>query len=256
MTTQPCRLSIIALPDFPAIAPEDDLARAIVDSCDRAQWTLADGDIVVLAQKIVSKSEGRGVRLADVVPSIAAIDLAVTVEKDARLVELILSESREVLRARPGVMIVEHRLGLILANAGIDASNVDHGDGEVALLLPVDPDASARRLQRDLSALTGANLAVLIIDSIGRAWRLGTVGTAIGAGGLPTLVDLRGRPDMFGRPLQTSELGFADEVAAAASLAMGQANEGTPVVIVRGLLHAGDAPATALLRDRSMDLFR
>lgn len=256
MTSISSRLSIIALPGLPSIASGDNLAVSIATACERAQLPLADGDIVVVAQKIVSKAEGRAVRLADVAPSSAAKNLAARVEKDSRLVELILSEAAAVIRAVPGVLIVEHRLGFILANAGIDASNVDHGNDEMALLLPVDPDASARRLRDDLSAQAGAAVAVLIIDSIGRAWRLGTVGTAIGASGLPTLLDLRGKPDMFGRPLQTSELGFADEIAAAASLAMGQADEATPVAVVRGLTYVGDDPAAALLRDRNRDLFR
>lgn len=256
MTSISPRLSIMALPGLPSIASGDNLAILIAAACERAELPLADGDIVVVAQKIVSKAEGRAIRLAEVTPSQAAQDLAIRVEKDPRLVELILSESTAVIRAVPGVLIVEHRLGFILANAGIDASNIDHEKDEMALLLPVDPDASARLLRADLSAQVGAAVAVLIIDSIGRAWRLGTVGTAIGASGLPTLLDLRGKPDMFGRPLQTSELGFADEIAAAASLAMGQADEATPVTIVRGLTYVGDDPAAALLRDRDRDLFR
>ena len=250
-------LSILKIPSIPLITAGDDLARLIDEACAVAGLALVDGDVVAVAQKIVSKSEGRAVALASVTPSPTAIELAAVVDKDPRLVELILSESREVLRAKTGVLIVEHRLGFVLANAGIDASNIDHAEGETALLLPLDPDASARRLRAGLRERCGADVSVLVIDSIGRAWRGGTVGTTIGASGVPTLLDLRGRPDLFGRPLATSELGFADEIAAAASLVMGQAAEATPVVIVRGLVFAPrEESAAALLRPRAMDLFR
>jgi coenzyme F420-0:L-glutamate ligase / coenzyme F420-1:gamma-L-glutamate ligase len=191
------------------------------------------------------------------VPSGRALDLARETRKDPRIVELILRESDEVVRTRPDLIIVRHRLGLVLANAGIDASNVaPDGGGERVLLLPADPDASAAAIRAGLEAATGARLAVLIIDSIGRAWRNGTVGTAIGVSGLTALQDLRGRPDRNGRILVSTEVAVADEVAAAASLVMGQAADGRPVVIVRGLPYApGESRSHDLLRTRELDLF-
>jgi len=250
-------LSLTALPGIPTVAPGADLARLVLDGAERAGIALADGDILVLAQKIVSKAEGRRVRLADVSPSPRAQELARTVEKDARLVELILQESQEVLRARPGVVVVVHRLGFVLANAGIDASNVEGGGDESVLLLPADPDASAERLRRALGGATGRALGVVINDSFGRAWRLGTVGTAIGLAGLPGLIDLRGRPDRSGRVLRVTELGAADELAAAASLLMGQGDEGRPIIHVRGFPYAlREGRASELLRPAQLDLFR
>jgi len=212
----------------------------------------------VLAQKIVSKAEGRYVDLATVTPSPRAGKIAAETDKDPRLVELILEDSRRVVRQRPGVLIVEHRLGYVMANAGIDRSNVDPGMGaEPVLLLPRDPDGSAAELRRRLAARYGAAPAVIIADSFGRAWRRGTVGIALGAAGLPSMQDYRGRPDLFGRPLRITETGFADEIAAAASLLMGQADEGQPAVLVRGLAWSGgDAPASALVRPAAEDLFR
>ncbi|MDM8010860.1 MAG: coenzyme F420-0:L-glutamate ligase [Parasphingorhabdus sp.] len=241
---------------MPIVAPGDDLCRVVIDAVDAAEMVLQNGDVVVLAQKIVSKAEGRGVMLADVTPSPAAFKLAATTGKDPRLVELILSETDEVVRVRPNLIIVRHRLGLVLANAGIDQSNVGAEEGAQALLLPVDPDASAAQLRAALHEATGRTVAVLIIDSLGRAWRMGTTGTAIGVAGLPALLDLRGQPDLNGRKLESSELGLADEIAAAASLMMGQAAEGTPIVVVRGLEYTADgSTARTLLRPREMDLF-
>jgi coenzyme F420-0:L-glutamate ligase/coenzyme F420-1:gamma-L-glutamate ligase len=215
------------------------------------------GDVFVLTQKIVSKAEGRMVDLAAVKPSTEAIELAGKVQKDPRLVELILSESVRVVRARPGVLIVEHRLGLVMANAGIDQSNVASTDDPHRLLLPVDPDGSAAILRKRLSQSFGVPVAVIISDSFGRAWRRGTCGVAIGAAGLPSLMDLRGSPDLFGRKLQVSITGHADEIAAAASLVMGQGAEGQPVVIVRGLTWRGpDNAASELVRPAAEDMFR
>lgn len=248
-------LSLIALDGIPDVAAGDDLAGLIVAALGRAGQALQAGDAVVVAQKIVSKAEGRKVRLADVTPSPPAIELAAQADKDPRQMELLLRETHQVLRARPGVVVVEDRRGLVLANAGIDASNVSAIDGEV-LLLPEDPDASAARLRAALHQATGVAPAVLVIDSIGRAWRRGTVGTAIGVAGMPALADLRGRPDMHGRPLQTTEVGQADELAAAASLVMGQADERRPVVLVRGLRLTGDGKAADLVRPRAQDMFR
>ena len=212
--------------------------------------------MVVLAQKIVSKSEGRIVPLASVTPSARAEELAKTVLKDARLVELILRESVEVLRAVPNVLIVQHRLGFVMANAGIDHSNVE-GDEDQVLLLPADPDGSAKRLRARFKEIAGVDVGVVINDSWGRAWRMGTTGAAIGVAGLPALVDMRGLPDMNGRILRVTEVAHADEIAAAASMVMGQSSEGQPAVIVRGLgPPARDGNGQELVRPQKMDLFR
>ena len=242
------------LRDIPLIEPGDDLAEIILASIEKADWKLQNGDVLVMAQKIVSKAENRSVDLTTVIPSPRAIELASEVQKDARLVELILSESETVVRRGPGVLIVEHKLGFVMANAGIDRSNVNGEDH--ALLLPVDPDRSATMIRRAIAARVEIDVGVLIIDSFGRAWRNGTIGTAIGASGVPTLLDLRGRPDLFGRPLETTEVGWADELAAAASLMMGQAGEGRPVILVRGLVETGEGSAADLLRPKQKDLFR
>jgi coenzyme F420-0:L-glutamate ligase/coenzyme F420-1:gamma-L-glutamate ligase len=249
------RLTLVGLDAIGEVAAGEPLAPLLIDAIAAAGERLQAGDVIAVAQKIVSKSEGRAVRLADVRPGEAARALSARTGKDARLAELMLAESHEILRERDGLVVVEDRRGMVLANAGIDASNVA-ADGESVLLLPQDPDASARALRADLERLSGVAPAVLIIDSIGRAWRMGTVGTAIGVTGMPALLDLRGRPDMHGRPLQTSELGFADEVAAAASLLMGQADERCPAVLLRGLSFAGEGSARDLLRPRAMDMFR
>jgi coenzyme F420-0:L-glutamate ligase/coenzyme F420-1:gamma-L-glutamate ligase len=220
-----------------------------------APFGLRDGDVVVLAQKIVSKAEGRLVSLSDITPSARALELADKVQKDPRQIEVILQESTEIVRAIPGVLIVQHRLGFVMANAGVDASNVD--DPEQLLLLPVDPDGSARSLRDQFKAIAGVDVGVIINDSWGRAWRMGTVGAAIGAAGLPGLIDMRGLPDMNGRILRVTEIAYADEIAAAASLIMGQAAEGRPVVIVRGLPKPErDGNAAELVRPKKMDLFR
>jgi coenzyme F420-0:L-glutamate ligase/coenzyme F420-1:gamma-L-glutamate ligase len=252
------QLTLTALDGIPTIRPGIDLVAMIVASAARSGVALRDGDILVIAQKIVSKAEGRFVRLRDVAPSARALDLAEKTAKDPRVVELIMQESIEVVRWRPGAIIVAHRLGFVMANAGIDASNVEGEDGEEqVLLLPLDPDASAARLRAGLRAAAGADLGIVINDSFGRAWRVGTVGTAIGVAGLPALVDLRGRPDRVGRLLQITEVGVADEVAAAASLLMGQAAEGRPVIHVRGFPYPRrDGSVAELLRPKQQDLFR
>jgi coenzyme F420-0:L-glutamate ligase/coenzyme F420-1:gamma-L-glutamate ligase len=247
------QITLTAVPGIPDVQPGDDLVEIIVQALERAGYPLQDGDVVVVAQKVVSKAEGRIVALKDVVPSAAAMAWAEQTGKDPRLVELILRESREVLRARRDLLIVEHRLGFVCANAGIDHSNVCAGNemDAWALLLPEDPDASARRLREGLCERLGIQVAVLIIDSHGRAWRLGTVG-------LPyPLSDLRGHPDRYGRRLRVTQVGTADEIAAAASLLMGQAAEGTPVIIVRGAPYqVGEGCLSELLRPRELDLFR
>jgi coenzyme F420-0:L-glutamate ligase / coenzyme F420-1:gamma-L-glutamate ligase len=251
-------LKVIALAGLPLIKAGDDLVELIASSLKQNGVEPRAQDVLVVAQKIVSKAEGRMVDLATMKPSAQAIALAADVDKDPRLIEVILSESVRVVRARRNVLIVEHRLGFIMANAGVDQSNVGPSDGgSRVLLLPENPDRSAAALRDGLAALTGTDLAVVINDSFGRAWRQGTAGVAIGAAGLPALIDLRGRPDLFGRTLEVSVIGFADEIAAAASLVMGQANEAAPVVLIRGLRwSAPESTAASLIRPSNEDLFR
>jgi len=253
-------LILTCLPGIPLIRPGDNLVEMIGTALERAGIVLQDGDILVLAQKIVSKAEGRMLNLARVNPSARALELAASIDKDPRLVELILQESREVLRTRPGTIIVEHRLGFVCANAGIDHSNVAGlGDGqeEWVLLLPENPDDSAHRIRQGLERAASVHVGVLIIDSHGRAWRQGTVGAAIGLSGMPGLVDLRGSPDLFDYTLRITQVGAADELAAAASLVMGQAAEGTPVVHVRGFPYPlREGSLEELLRPKELDLFR
>jgi coenzyme F420-0:L-glutamate ligase/coenzyme F420-1:gamma-L-glutamate ligase len=253
-------LTITPLPDFPLIKQGDDLATLILAACEQAKLKLRDGDIFVLTQKIVSKSEGRMVNLITVSPSADAYELAIKAEKDPRLVELMLQESNQVLRTKPGTIIVEHRLGFICANAGIDYSNVSHAadpEEEWVLLLPENPDGSAERIRMILQEMSGTSLGVLIIDSHGRSWRIGTTGVAIGLSGLPGIVDLRGEEDLFGYTLHVTQIGAADELAAAASLVMGQAAEGIPVVHVRGFPYQlRDGTLKEILRPKEEDLFR
>jgi coenzyme F420-0:L-glutamate ligase/coenzyme F420-1:gamma-L-glutamate ligase len=251
-------LRLVALPGFPLVSSGDDLAAATAQALARGGLELRADDVLVFAQKVISKSEGRLIDLATVVPGAKALELARTVQKDPRLVELVLSESRRVVRAAKDVLIVEHRLGLIMANAGIDQSNVaDPARGEFALLLPEDPDGSAARLRDRLYSLTGCAPGIVISDSFGRPWRVGTIGVAIGCAGIPATLDLRGHTDLFGRPLRITVVGHADEIASAASLLMGQASEACPVVLVRGLgLRAPYQAAAALIRPGQQDLFR
>ena len=251
-------LEVIGLSGLPLIEAGDDLAELIASALERNRIAPRARDVLVVAQKVVSKAEGRTIDLAAVEPSAKARALAAEVGKDPRLVEIILSESARVVRARRNVLIVEHRLGFIMANAGVDQSNVGPADGaQRVLLLPENPDRSAESLRRGLKAATGIDIAVVINDSFGRPWRQGTAGVAIGAAGLPALVDLRGRPDLFGRKLEVSVIGFADEVAAAASLAMGQADEALPAVLIRGLnWSAPDSTAASIVRSADEDLFR
>ncbi len=253
-------LNLIPLEGFPLVKPGDDLASLVVEVLAKNGFSLQDGDIVVLAQKIVSKAEGRLVNLTTVDPSEAALDYAHITGKDPRLVELILSECREVVRVRQGLMIVEHRLGFISANAGIDHSNVSGPWGEPkdwVLLLPEDPDASAAHLRAQLQARYACRLGVLIIDSHGRAWRNGTIGMTIGLSGLPGLIDLRGQEDLFDFRLRVTQVAASDELAAGASLMMGQAREGTPVVLARGFPYPlREASLSELIRNKEFDLFR
>jgi coenzyme F420-0:L-glutamate ligase/coenzyme F420-1:gamma-L-glutamate ligase len=253
------RLELTALAGLPLVRPGDDIAALILQACAEAGEALRDGDVLVIAQKIVSKAEDRYVDLSGVTPSRRAVELAAAVDKDPRQVELILSESTEVVKHRPGVLIVAHRLGYVMANAGIDASNVERGadGGERVLLLPRDPDGSCAALRAAFKERAGTDVAVIINDSFGRAWRNGTTGTALGAAGLPSLVDLRGEPDLFGRLLRVSMEALGDDLAAAASILQGQGNEGTPVVLVRGLqVAAPERDAKALIRPRDEDMFR
>lgn len=253
-------LTLTPLVGIPLIQPGADLPAIILVALTGSGLDLEDGDILVVAQKIVSKAEGRTVNLQQVIPSPRAQQLAQSIEKDPRLVEVILSESRQVLRTRPGTIIVEHRLGFVCANAGVDHSNV-RGEGsaqeEWVLLLPVDPDASAQAIRQKLETASGKRLGVQIIDSHGRAWRSGVCGTTIGLSGMPGLVDLRGKEDLFGYTLRITQVGAADELAAAASLVMGQASEATPVVHVRGFPYdLREGSLQELLRPHSQDLFR
>ncbi|MEZ5571663.1 MAG: coenzyme F420-0:L-glutamate ligase [Halioglobus sp.] len=252
------RLELIPLLRFPLVEPGDDLAQIISDALRDNGLILQAGDVLVVAQKVVSKAENRYVRLRDVSVSAEAAELAVQADKDPRQVQLILQESSAVLRVRPGVIIVEHRNGYVHANAGIDKSNIcrDAQDPRV-LLLPQDPDASARKLRQGLAALCAIAPQVIINDSMGRAWRNGTVGMAIGTAGLEPLYNQIGDVDMFGNVLEVTEPAVADELAAGASLVMGQAAEGCPVVLARGAqLLPSEGGSRSLLRDKSMDMFR
>jgi coenzyme F420-0:L-glutamate ligase / coenzyme F420-1:gamma-L-glutamate ligase len=253
-------LTLSPLSGIPLIRQGDNLADIVVNACQENNLILQDSDILVFAQKVISKAEGRTINLATIMPSARAIELSKKIEKDARLVELILQESKEVLRMRPGTIIVEHKLGFVCANAGIDHSNVA-GPGnsleDWVLLLPIEPDLSAEVIRNEIFSKTGKRVGVLIIDSHGRAWRNGTVGVAVGIAGLPGLQDLRGRPDLFGFTLQITQVGVADELAAAASLVMGQAAEGTPVVHVRGFPYPmRESSMQELIRPKDQDLFR
>ena len=246
-------LGIFPLTGLPEIRPGDDLPALLAAHLAE----LRAGDILVVAQKIVSKAEGRFVTLSDVVASPEARSLAVEVRKDARLVELVLRESREVVRAAPHVLITRHRMGHVMANAGIDASNIGSGGEGRVLLLPEDPDASATRIADALEAKFGVRPGVVVSDSFGRPWRMGTVNVAIGIAGMPALIDRRGEQDRDGRVMQMTLIAFADAVAAAAGLAMGEGAEGVPAAVVRGLGWAGVAQtAGALLRPVGEDLFR
>jgi coenzyme F420-0:L-glutamate ligase / coenzyme F420-1:gamma-L-glutamate ligase len=246
---------LLALETMPRIIEGDDLAGSILAACDRESAGPLDGDVLVVAQKVVSKSEGRIVRLAEVDCSPEAVRLAEKAGKDPRVVELILRESEEIVRCAPGVIIARHRLGVVLANAGIDQSNVGDAN-EAAVLWPIDPDASAERLRREIAERRGAQIGVIINDSLGRPWRRGTIGVAIGLSGLAGVADMRGRADLFGRTLRSTEVGQADEIAAAASLMMGQADEGRAAVVVRGFLYERrEASAREIIRERKLDLF-
>lgn len=251
------RVQFIPLSNIPLVKPGDNLAGFILEAIQSQSLDLTDRDILVVAQKIVSKAEGQFVQLANVKPSSRALELARLTNKPAALVEVILWDTAEIVRARNDLLIVEHKLGFISANAGVDHSNVSPASGMV-LRLPQDPDASARQIRYKLSELTGSRPPVLIIDSHGRPWRWGTVGVTIGLSGLAPVQNLRGRSDLFGEPLRHTDVGFTDQIAAAASLLMGQGAEGCPAVLVRGLPFTPDEQARAadVLRPKESDLFR
>lgn len=251
-------MEVIPLENFPLVEPGDDLCQLIGDALQANNLSLQVGDVLVLAQKIVSKAEARYVRLADVTAGPEAIELAQRADKDPRQVELILRESREVLRVRPGVIIVQHRLGYVHANAGIDKSNIpfDESDPQV-LLLPEDPDASAGALRESLAHRFGVPPMIIINDSAGRAWRNGSIGFALGTAGIEPLSNQIGDLDLFGRELEVTEVAVADELAAAASFLMGQAAQACPLVLIRGAMcHASDEGSAGLIRDPALDMFR
>ncbi|MFQ5661127.1 MAG: coenzyme F420-0:L-glutamate ligase [Gammaproteobacteria bacterium] len=251
-------LSLYRISDIPIIKPGDALAEIIHRAMQRSGEHCRTDDIIAIAQKIVSKAEGRIVDLNEITPSGRARSLAEETGKDARLVELILSEAKEVIRYKPGVIIVEHRCGVILANAGIDHSNVGNAaDRELVTLLPQDPNTSAKRIRAGLQALSGKRTGVIITDSIGRPWRMGTVGVAIGSAGIIPLRDLRGRKDLFGETLRVSETADIDALASAACMLMGEADDGSPVILIRGHQPGQtDEAADRLLRPRDDDMFR
>ena len=257
-------LTLVALDGFPLVSPGDDISALILQSVKNSDLRLEAGDILVIAQKIISKSEGRFVRLSELNPSTSAAELAELTGKDPRLIELILSESHKIVRYRPGVIIVENKHGVVLANAGIDHSNVggESREGQV-LLLPKDPDKSATAIREELQKLTKVKIAVIINDSIGRAWRNGTIGTALGVSGMPAMLDLRGQSDLFGKPLLVSEEAIADELSSAASLLQGQTDGRRPVVLIRGyetnnFKHSKNSSigVSALIRPKEKDMFR
>lgn len=250
-------MTVFTLPGIPEVQAGDDLAALIADALEAAGEMLEAGDIIVAAQKIVSKAEGRYIELADMKPSEEALEWAAKTEKDPRLVQAILDETEQVLRWRPNLLVVEHKRGWVMANAGADQSNIEGAEGERVLMLPLDPDASAAEIRSGLQDRYGGPLGVIIADSVGRAWRVGTVGLALGASGVRVMADIRGELDRQGRELKVSIVGAGDEIAAAANLLIGEAAEGTPVAIVRGLdMLDTDQSGADLVRASSEDLFR
>jgi coenzyme F420-0:L-glutamate ligase / coenzyme F420-1:gamma-L-glutamate ligase len=248
---------LTALDGVPEIRPGDALDAVLAAALEQNRVALADGDVVALCQKIVSKAEDRFVALDAVTPSARAMELARICGKDPRFVEVVLQQSTQVVRCVKDVLIVRHRLGFVVANAGVDQSNID-GAGKRVLLLPEDPDASAARLRDAIRARLGVRVGVLVTDSFGRPWRMGVCGTCIGCAGLVALADARGRLDRFGRPLRVTQIAVADAIAAAAALAMGEADEGRPIVVVSGVdpEFLGDGgPAAHLIRPAEADLF-
>lgn len=252
-------LRLIPVKEIPNIKPGDNVGSIILDIARRHSIKIFHNDIFIITQKIISKSESRLVDLRQVIPSQEAYNLSAVTNKDPRLIQLILDESKEVMRVREGLIIVRHKLGFVCANAGIDHSNTISGDEEnnFVLLLPEDPDHSARKIQHMIQSETGKTIGVMIIDSHGRAWRNGTIGTAIGIAGIPGVVDLRGKKDLFGYTLRSTFVAAADELAAAASLIMGQADESIPCVIARGFPYPlRESRIQELIRSEDKDLFK
>ena len=251
-------LQLIAIEGIPLIEPGDNLAKIIIKAVKEQKIKLKSGDILVIAQKIVSKSENRYAYLKEVIPSSEAFRIAKKTEKDPKLVQLILNESARVIRYKKGLMVVENKLGFVHANAGIDKSNIEiNNDNPKVLLLPKNPDGSALSIKKGIFRKIELNLGIIINDSSGRAWRKGIVGIAIGSSGVEALSDLRGKKDLYGNTLEITEVGKADEIASAASLLMGQADEGFPVILVKGITASNEvSDVKSLLRDRSEDLFR
>ena len=250
-------MQLIAVTGIAEVMPGQIVSDVIADALQAQQLSLEQGDVVVVAQKIISKAEGRYAYLKDVEASAEAVDLAQQCDKDPRLVQLILDESEEVLRVRPGVIIVQHKQGYVHANAGIDKSNLVQSDQEQVLLLPENCKASAEQLSGELATTYQTDIAVIINDSAGRAWRNGTCGMAIGTAGFNPLIDLIGTKDRVGRIMEVSQVAVADELAAAASFIMGQGAEGVPVVVIKGAnIQLGAFDDAVLIRDKSMDMFR
>ena len=249
-------LTITALPAIPLIQPGDDLVNIILEGLQQANLSLQDRDVLVVTSKIVSKAEGRLFDLRDIIPGEEACRVALETRKDPRIVELVLAESRAISRHAPGVLVTQHRLGFVSANAGIDQSNVDGGE-DIVLLLPLDPDASAETIRTRLREQTSEEVGVVISDSHGRPFRMGNVGVAIGVAGLPALLDLRGQPDLFGRELKISMQGYADLIASAAHLLSGEGDEGRPIMHMRGLqFQEIEGHASDLNRAPEQDLYR
>jgi len=251
-------LTAIPIPNLPMVEPGDDLVEIVCAGMENAGISFEEGDVLVLAQKIVSKADGCFTNMDDLEPSEQAIKIAQETGKEPKFVEMVLRESVDVVRTGPNVLIVEHRSGMVMANAGIDRSNIDRGArDDRALLLPDDSDVSARELRDAFVGKTGTTIALIIADSVGRAWRYGTSALAIGCAGIEPLDDQRGDVDMFGHTLEVTEIALADQVAAAANLVMGEATEAIPAAIVRGLEYPrSERPVSVLLRPKNEDLFR
>lgn len=252
------KVELIGLPNFPLVEPGDDLTLMLAQCLADANITLQDDDCLVIAQKVISKSENRYAWLNEITPTDDALELAGKADKDPRLVQLILDESVEVIKHRPGAIIVEHRLGYVHANAGIDQSNIDiDPDNPRVLLLPLNPDTSAAKLKTAIHEQTGTTVNIIISDSAGRAWRNGIIGFAIGTAGFEPIQNDIGKKDLFGQVLRITQVAVADELAAAASLLMGQADQATPVVLIRGVhLETSNTGSKKLIRNKQEDLFR
>ena len=250
-------MKLTALENVPEIRPGDAIAAVLLRALEQNNVALTDGDVVAVCQKIVSKAEDRFVALDTVTPSRHALELAQVCDKNPRFVEVVLRQSSQVVRCAKDVLIVRHHLGFVVANAGVDQSNIENA-AERVLLLPEDPDRSAASIRDAIAANLGVRVGVVITDSFGRPWRLGVCGTCIGCAGLTPLVDMRGRPDRVGRPLRVTQIAVADAIAAAAALVMGEADEGRPIVVVSGIAAefvGEDGPAIRLIRPPEADLF-